>query len=195
MVYVYGFCDNNAVYTVAEYQRYLPNRRIPTLKVFGVYQSFWDTGILPGVRFTAEFEVNQSVDQEVLFRRCNTCYRAKNFKKFHVTQTIVGRTLRAEGTYLYPMQRGQHLQHGDLAQRPKFWNWLNVNRRSIVTSCLLTRNSITMVSITHKIFMCGQMRILQPLRKITSNYFSVPVCGVEFWMITWLVLSSSQLVL
>ena len=57
------------------------------------------------------------------------------------------------------MRRGKYLQHGNLAQRPKSCNWLNDNRRRIVTSCLLTRNSITTVSIIHKIFVCGYVTV------------------------------------
>jgi hypothetical protein len=42
--YVYDFYDSNAVYTVAEYQRLLPNWRITNLRVFGVCQTFLGTG-------------------------------------------------------------------------------------------------------------------------------------------------------
>jgi hypothetical protein len=40
MVYVYGFGDSNAVHNVAEYQRHLLNRRIPSLRVLRVCQTF-----------------------------------------------------------------------------------------------------------------------------------------------------------
>ena len=65
MIYVYGFCDGNSVHAVAEYQQLFPNRRIPTRRVFTrVYQTFRDTGTLPGVRFAAERDVNEGVDEE-----------------------------------------------------------------------------------------------------------------------------------
>jgi len=66
----------------------------------------------------------------------------------------------------------------------------------IVTSCFLTkRNSITTVSIIHTTLMCGQMRIPMPLWKATFNYVLVSLCGVQFWMISWLALSSWKVVL
>jgi len=65
MIYVYGFCDGNSVHAVAEYQQRFPNRRIPTRRVFTrVYQTFRDTGTLPGVRIAAERGVNKGVNEE-----------------------------------------------------------------------------------------------------------------------------------
>ena len=43
--------------------------------------------------------------------------------------------------------------------------------------------------------MCGQMRITTPPWKATFNYVLVSVCGVQFWTISWLVLSSLKVVL
>jgi len=64
MNYVCGFCDGNSVHAVAEYQRRFPNRRIPTRSVFTrVYQTLQDTGTLPGVRISAERDVNEGVDE------------------------------------------------------------------------------------------------------------------------------------
>ena len=66
----------------------------------------------------------------------------------------------------------------------------------IVTSCLLmNRNSITTVSIIHTTLMCGQLRIPTPLWKATLNNVLVSVYGVQFWTISWLVLSSWKVVL
>ena len=65
MIYVYGFCDDNSVHAVAEYQRRSPNRRIPTRKEFTrVYQALRDTGTHPGVRIAAERDINVGVDEE-----------------------------------------------------------------------------------------------------------------------------------
>ena len=63
----------------------------------------------------------------------------------------------------------------------------------IVTSCLLTkRSSIATVSITHSNLICGQMGILTRLCKVTCNYVTLSLYGVEIWMISWLVLPSSK---
>ena len=42
--------------------------------------------------------------------------------------------------------------------------------------------------------MCGQMRIPTPLWKATFNYVSVSMCVVQFWTISWLVVSSWKVV-
>ena len=66
----------------------------------------------------------------------------------------------------------------------------------IITSCLLTKgNLIATVSIIHTTVMCGQMRIPTPLWKATFNYILVPMCGVQFWTISCLVLSSWKVTL
>jgi hypothetical protein len=65
MVYMYGFCDGNAVHAIAEYQRRVPNCRIPTPRVFTqVSGTLRDTGTLPSIRITAEREVSQGVGEE-----------------------------------------------------------------------------------------------------------------------------------
>ena len=48
--FVYGFCDGNACAAVQEYQRRLPDRRIPSRSVFTpIHQTLRDTGSLPSV--------------------------------------------------------------------------------------------------------------------------------------------------
>jgi hypothetical protein len=65
MIYEYGFSGANSVQAVAEYQQLLPNRRIPTRRVFTrVYQTLADIGTLPGVRIVDERDVNEGVDKE-----------------------------------------------------------------------------------------------------------------------------------
>ena len=65
MIYVYGFCDDNSVHAVAEYQRRFSNCRIPTRRAFTrVYQTLRDTGTLSGVRIAAECDVNESIHEE-----------------------------------------------------------------------------------------------------------------------------------
>jgi len=43
--------------------------------------------------------------------------------------------------------------------------------------------------------MFQQMRIATPLWKATFSYVLVSMCGVQFWTISWLVRSSSKVVL
>jgi hypothetical protein len=87
----------------------------------------------------------------------------------------------------------------DLAICLRGWNFASGSMTIagfIVTSCLLTkRNSIATVSITHTNLTCGQMGILSRLCKVTFNYVTLSVCGVEIWMISWLALSSSKIAL
>jgi len=65
MIYVYGFCDGNSDYAIAEYQQRFPNRRIPTRRVCTrVYQTLRDTGTLPGVHIAAERDGIEGVDEE-----------------------------------------------------------------------------------------------------------------------------------
>jgi len=131
MVYVYGFCDDNSVHAVAEYQQRFPNRRIPTRRVFTrVYQTLRDTGTLHGVRIAAERDVNEGVDErEGIVQMVQSSPRAstrRNARRLRVLHTRVWRTLHAEGMYPYHVQRVQHLGPGDFAQRLKFYEWLNV---------------------------------------------------------------------
>jgi len=58
MKFVYGFCDGNALAAVDEYQRRLPNRRIPSRGVFSrIHQTMRETGCLQSVNVQPEREV------------------------------------------------------------------------------------------------------------------------------------------
>ena len=110
--------------------------------------------------------------------------------------TRVWRTLHAEGMYPY------HVSECNISELAIFlrgWNFasgLLAVASCIVTSCLLTKlNSVATVSIIHTTLMCGQMRIPKSLWKATFNYVLVSMCGVQFWTISWLVLSSWKVVL
>ena len=129
MIYVYGFCDGNSVQAVAECQQRFPNRRIPTQRVFTrVYQTLRDTGTLPGVRITAERDVNEGVDEEGIVQMVQSSPRAsmrRVARCLRVPHTRVWKTLHAEGMYPYRMQRVQHLGLGDFAERLEFHKWFN----------------------------------------------------------------------
>ena len=49
-------------------------------------------------------------------------------RRLRVPHTRVWRTLHAEGTYPYHVQRVQHLRPGDFAERLEFCKWLNGSR-------------------------------------------------------------------
>ena len=130
MIYVYGFCDGNSVHAVAEYQQHFLNRRIPTRWVFTrVYQTLRDTSTLPGVRITAEHDVNEGVDEEegivqMIQSSPHACTR-RIARRLRVPHTRVWRTLRAGGMYPYHVKRVQHLGPGDFAERLEFCKWLS----------------------------------------------------------------------
>jgi len=134
MIYVYGFCDGNLVHAVAEYQRRFLNRRIPTRRVFTrVYQTLRETGTLPGVRITAEHNVNEGIDEEegiVKMVQSSPRPSTRRFaRRLRVPHTRVWRTLHAEGMYPYHVQRVPHLGPGDFVQRLEFCKWLNGSRQ------------------------------------------------------------------
>jgi hypothetical protein len=132
VVYVYCFCDGNALSVAVEKQRLFTNHNIPTRRASTPLR---DTGTLPAVRVTAKLEVYQSVNEEKSILRM--AERSPRASKRNVPKTRVWRTLHAEG--MYPYNVGvQYLESGDLAQRLEFCNWLTGNRRCVVTSCLQT---------------------------------------------------------
>jgi len=96
MIYVYGFCDDNLVHAVAEYQRRFSNRRILTRRVFTrVYQKLRVTGSLPCVRIAAERDVNEGVDEEGIVEMVQSCPRASTrriSKSLRVRRTSVEKT-------------------------------------------------------------------------------------------------------
>ena len=124
MIYVYGFCDGNSVHAVAEYQQRFPNRRIPTRRVFTrVYQTLRDTGTLPGVRIAAERDVGEEEDIVQMVQSSPRASTRRIARRLRVSHTRVWRTLHAEGTYPYHVQRVQHLGRGDFVERLEFCNW------------------------------------------------------------------------
>jgi hypothetical protein len=148
MVYVYGFCDGNAVHAVAEYHRRFPNRRITTPIVFTrVYQTLRDTGTLPGVRITAERDVNQGVDEESIVQMVGSSPRAskrRTARRLQVPQTTVLRTLHAERACIH--NTCSECNVSDLAILLRGWNFAAGSMAvagCIVPSCLFTKRSST----------------------------------------------------
>jgi len=134
MIYVYGFCEGNSVYAVAEYQQRFPNRGKPTRRVLTrVYQTLRDTDTLPGVRIAAERDVNEGVDEEEgVVQMVQSSSRASMrgiARRLRVPHTRVWKTLHAEGMYPHHVQRVQYLRPGYFFERLEFCKWLNGSRR------------------------------------------------------------------
>jgi len=63
MHFVYEFCNGNARAAVEEYQRRLPDRRIPSRGVFTrINQTLRDTGCLPSVAVRSKSEVVRTIN-------------------------------------------------------------------------------------------------------------------------------------
>jgi len=117
-------------------------------------------------------------------------------RHLHVPHTRVWRTLHAEGIYPYHLQWVQHLGPGDFAERLEFCKLLNGSHKLCryilftdeaqfnLDSVNNTRNFHVWVDENH-----------HATRKATFSYVLVSMCGVQFWTISWLVLSSWQVVL
>ena len=142
MVYVYGFCKGNAVPVAVENQRLFTNHREyqpeECLRHCEIRVHLPPFALQPSARF-----IKMSMKKKAFFRWLSVV---------HVLvcemYPYVWRTLHAEGMYPYNVQRVQYLESGDLAQRLEFCNWLNGNRRCVVTACLLAyRNSVATVSV------------------------------------------------
>jgi hypothetical protein len=55
MLYVYGFCNGNAIAAVEEYRRRFPMRRIPDSSVFSkMVNTLRESGRLPSVQVSSE---------------------------------------------------------------------------------------------------------------------------------------------
>jgi len=98
----------------------------------GVYQTLRDTGALPGVRISAERDVNEGVDEDEgivqMVESSPHASKRRNARRFRVPHTRVWRTLHAEGMYPYHVRRVQHLGTGDFAATLEFCKWLNGSR-------------------------------------------------------------------
>ena len=95
-----------------------------------VYQTLRDTGTIPGVRIAAERDVNEGVDEEGIVQMVQSSPHASTRGiARRLRDTRVWRTLHAEGTCPYHVQRVQHLGPGDFAERLEFSKWLNGSRQ------------------------------------------------------------------
>jgi len=64
MVFVYGFCNGNALAACREYSLQFPNHRVPDSRVFAsVYNKLHETGALPSSHISSERANEQNVDE------------------------------------------------------------------------------------------------------------------------------------
>ena len=64
MVFVYGFCNGNALAACREYSLRFPNRRVPDSRVFAsVYNKLRETGVLPSSHISSVRTNEQNVDE------------------------------------------------------------------------------------------------------------------------------------
>ena len=132
VLFVYGFCDRNAVAAVQEYQRPFPDGRIPSRSVFTrIHQTLHDTGSLPSVSMPSErlvvrtINTRENIIQIVQKRPCLSTRRMAS--RIGVSRIQVWRILHEEDLYHYHDQRVQHLEPGDHAQRMALCNWIKVH--------------------------------------------------------------------
>lgn len=155
IIFIYGFCNGNALAACREYQRRFPNRRHPSPKVFTrSYLRLRQCGIAqrPGARgaggrHAAEEEVR--VINAVLDQPTTTTRRIATQLRY--SQSFVWRTLHQEVLHPYHRQNVQSLLPGDEMQRRVFCEWLlemntqNVGFPNVIfwsDESLFTRNGI-----------------------------------------------------
>ena len=64
MVFVYGFCDGNALAACREHSLRFPNRTVPDSRAFAsVYNKLRETGALPSSHISSECANEQNVDE------------------------------------------------------------------------------------------------------------------------------------
>ena len=108
-------------------------------------------------------------------------------RRLRVPHTREWRTLHAEGMYPYQVKRVQHLGLGNFAERLEFCKWLNGSRQLhhyilFTDKAQFNRDCVNKTHNSH--VWAGNF-----------NYVLVSMYGLQFWMISWLVLSSWKVVL
>ena len=186
MVFVYGFCNGNALAVCREYSLQFPNRRVPDSRVFpSVYNKLRETGALPSSHISSENANEQNVDEvesilqsverspTTSTRRISTC--------IGVPHRRVWQTLRQHGLYPFHLQMVQLLEEGDEARRLDLCWWVIANRR-VIPFILFTddasfiRDSINNTHNSHRRSNKNPHAIVE---RNSQHRFSVNVwCGV-----------------
>ena len=144
MHFVYGYCDGNARADVEEYQRRIPNRRIPSRSVFTrIHQSLPDTGSLPSVSVQSEREVVRTINTREnilqMVQRSPRLSIRKMASRIGVSRMQEWRTLHEEYFYPYHDQSAQHLEPGDHAQR----HWIKAHPEPLSVILFSDESSFT----------------------------------------------------
>lgn len=130
MIFVYGFCNGNALEAVREYARRFPNRRVPNRRVFSL--------TFNRLRETGSFLIRNEGDQFQAAIRAD--YRRRNCVQRHfdnnpetsirrasaalaISRQAIWRTLKGDNRYPYHLQKVQNLLPQDYVKRLNFSNW------------------------------------------------------------------------
>jgi len=133
MIYVYGFCDGNSVHAIANISNVFRTVEYQPEECLLEFTRHCEIPVhLPAFALQPSVMLMKvSMKKKALFR----WYRAvhvrvcEELKHVFVFPTRVWRTLHTEGMYPYHVQRGQHLEPGDFAERLEFCQWLNGSRQ------------------------------------------------------------------
>lgn len=141
MVYVYGFCDGNALEAKREYEIRFPNRRSPDSRTFSrVFRYMREHGRFPTVKLNEHHERRHvNVEQNIVDMVNNnpeiSCRRVSH--ALNVPHTTIWRRLKKHRLYPYHVQEVQRLEAGDDILRMNFSRWITRNRRYL-RRCLFT---------------------------------------------------------
>jgi len=121
MVFVYEFCNGNALAACREYSLWFPNLRVPDSRVFAsVYNKLRETGALPSSHISSEPANEQNMDEVEsilqLVERSPTTVTRRISTPIGVLHTRGWRTSRQHGLYPFHLQMVQCLEEGDEAR-------------------------------------------------------------------------------
>ncbi|KYQ58151.1 hypothetical protein ALC60_02883 [Trachymyrmex zeteki] len=130
MVFVYGFCNGNALKAVREYARRFPNRRVPNRRVFMLtFNRLRETGTFSirqeNNRFQAALRRDLQAGNRILQHFDNhpeTSVRNAS-AVLGVSPQTIWRTVKGDNRYPYHIQKVQNLLPQDHWNRLNFCNW------------------------------------------------------------------------
>lgn len=149
IVFVYGFCDGNALAAQREYRRRFTNGQIPTHQVFAsTFRRLGEVGISRAREAGAPRRENVEIEEEdVIDAVVNdlTASTRRVASQLQLSQSFVSRTLRREQLHPYHYTGVQALHPGDAEQRLTFCYWLRErlnNDPDFISSVLWTDEAI-----------------------------------------------------
>ena len=186
MLFVYGFCNGNALATCRECSLWFHNRKVPDSRVFAsAYNKLHETGALPSSHITSECANKQNVDEvESILQsaehspttntwRISTCIGVPHIR--------VWRTLHQHGLYPFHLQMVQRLEEGDEARWLDLCWWVIDNHWLILFKLFTDETSFTRDSInnTHNAHRWSDKSPYAIVERNSQHRFSVNVwCGV-----------------